>query len=201
VRRLTGLFRRSRRFSRPLELTDRDVRSPSARPSANDRSRPDPDDLKALYSEVEQVAGYVARLRREIGGLRPRTLFQDQLPNVREELASVRGETQAAVERIMATAETLLSGAGHYSEAAMDILDACTFQDLVGQRLSRASALLGEIEKRIERFARAANIPDAAESFDRDRIVREARREVLLVEGPQAAGEAIDQDSIDKLFG
>ena len=150
------------------------------------------------------MADYVARLRREIAALRPGVISHDQLPSVRGELASVRGDTQAAAERIMVAAETLLSRASMLPEscgpALMEILEACAFQDIVGQRLSRASTLLGEVEKRIDRFARAVNIPDAAEMFDRDRIVREARREVLLIEGPQAASAAIDQDSVDKLF-
>ena len=43
-------------------------------------------------------------------------------------------------------------------------------------------------------------IPDATDVFDREAIVREAKRQVLLVEGPQDGKDAVGQGAIDKLF-
>lgn len=210
MRRLSALLGGYRKLALPLELTAADIRLVPAA-SRGEGAAPDvePLDLKALSSEVEQVADYVARLRREVAVLRPGLISHDQMPTVRDELESVRSETFAAVERIMAAAETMLAADpgsldGYRTEVAdrvTEVIEACSFQDLVGQRLVRATALLREMEKKIDRFARAVNIPDAADVFDRDAILREMRKEVLLVEGPQATGAAIDQDAIDKMFG
>lgn len=172
------------------------------------RTAPRPD-LKALSAEVEQVANYVFRLRREISALRPGSIAQDEVPSIREDLTSVETGVRAATDRIMRAAENVLSSAHVMSDEARRNLDAnltailesCSFQDLAGQRLARATVRLTELEKRIERFIRTVNVPDAAIVFDRDAIVRAVRREVLLVEGPQAAGDAIDQDAVDRLFG
>lgn len=207
MRRLRGLFERARRPGAPLSLTERDVRTPVASATAA-RTAPRPD-LKALSAEIEQVANYVFRLRREISALRPGSIAQDEVPSIREDLTSVETEVRSATDRIMRAAETLLSSAQALPDEARRafdanltaILEACSFQDLAGQRLARATVRLTQLEKRIERFIRTVNVPDAAIVFDRDAIVRTVRREMLLVEGPQAAGDAIDQDGVDKLFG
>jgi hypothetical protein len=56
------------------------------------------------------------------------------------------------------------------------------------------------MQKRLERFVRAVKIADSGDVYDRDSILREARREILLVAGPQDSGVAIDQNAVDKLF-
>lgn len=197
MRRLGGLLDRARKRS-PLALTEGDVR-----PSA-----PSPD-LKALSTEVEQVANYVFRLRREIAALRPGSIAQDEVPSIREDLTSVETEVRAATDRIMVASEEMMAFAKSLPEGERQrfdarltvILESCSFQDLAGQRLARVTVRLADLEKRIERFIRTVNVPDAEQVFDREAIVRAVRREVLLVEGPQHKGDAIDQDTVDKLFG
>lgn len=208
MRRLSGLFGRSRRAAEPLILTEQDVRVAPVRSPAV-RHAPQSADLQALSAQIGQVADYVARLRREIAALKPGAISNDEMPSVRSELTSITAETQSATDRIMVAAEAILASDaqsldGYRREVGAkltEILEACSFQDIAGQRLARATTLLGEMEKRIDRFARAVNIPDAADVFDRAAIVREMRREVLLVDGPQGSGAAIDQDAVDRMFG
>jgi chemotaxis protein CheZ len=82
----------------------------------------------------------------------------------------------------------------------MEIMQACSFEDIAGQRLERATETLLDVERRLERFTKAVKVADRQDLFDRKAIMREARREVLMVEGPQNAGQAVEQSAIDKLF-
>jgi hypothetical protein len=44
-------------------------------------------------------------------------------------------------------------------------------------------------------------VRDSADAVDPEETLRQARREVLLLNGPQTEDKAIKQDDIDALFG
>jgi chemotaxis protein CheZ len=165
-------------------------------------------ELARIHGEIAAVADYVTRLRAQIRALRPNELLNARLPQARGELSDVKAEGETASNAIMAAAEGILSiedlppaeYRGLVEEKVFEIMQACSFQDLAGQRITRATTALTEIEKRLARFASAVKVPDAVENFDRAAIMREARKEVLLVEGPQAATIAIEQDAVDRMF-
>lgn len=212
MRGLAHILRRGRASAsaEPLELTTSDMRSPEVADATwidasvlGEGRKP----LHELAQEVDQVAAYVARLKREISALKPGEICQKRIPATRDDLRDVEAATKAAVDRIIAVAEALMtlqpSTAGERAtleEHAIEIMEACSFQDLAGQRLQRAAHELGALAKRFERFRGAVRIPDAGDLIDREAIVREARREILLVEGPQSSAETIEQGAVDKLF-
>ena len=209
MRRLGFILRRSGQVE-ALELTPFDMRVPGGAVAASEEARrnsPDGQKLDELVAEINRVADYVTRLKREIGALKAGEFYKDRLPSAREDLSNVETATRSAVDTIMAAAEAILAADTldpHYrtlvGERSLEIMEACSFQDLAGQRLSRARAALAAMEKRLERFVRAVRIGDSNDVYDRDSILREARREILLVEGPQDTGVAIDQNAVDKLF-
>jgi chemotaxis protein CheZ len=202
VRNLIRLPGRAPKDGAVLQLTKADLSRPPAPPRESE-------DLKRLSAEIAAVANYVDRLRRDIARLKLNETLRDGLPGAKEDVARARQATEAAAGAIMTAAESLLAAPEEtidlYREEVetklMEILEACTFQDIAGQRLGRVATTLNQMEKRLSRFASSVRIADAADVFDREAIVREARREVLLVEGPQDEGQAIEQDAIDKLFG
>lgn len=165
-------------------------------------------DLDVLTNEIDSVARYVSRLKREIGALRPNEIYRDRLPAAHGDLASIRETMAESVNTIMTAAEGILASQATTVEAyrveveerVFEIFEACSFQDLTGQRVSRVDELICQIEKRLQRFALAVKAADSSTGFDRDAILREARKEVLIVEGPQNANAGVDQDAIDKLF-
>ena len=71
---------------------------------------------------------------------------------------------------------------------------------MMGQRVARVDATLGQHERRLQRFSLAVGAADNAGAYDREAILREVREDVLIVEGPQDAARAIGQDVVDKLF-
>jgi chemotaxis protein CheZ len=165
---------------------------------------------KALVRELAAVADYIARVKQEIGALRVNELCRDRIPTANEELGTVVRATASATHEIMAAAEEIL-GAGEEPHEAyrakveakmLAIFEACSFQDITGQRISKVVEALGQLERRLERFAGALHVRDSAEApADAEDMRREARRERLMLNGPAAAGQGIAQDDIDKLFG
>ncbi len=211
MRRLADLVRRKLGGSTTLDLTEADRRAPASHEaeqvSASADTPAERRKLQQLAREIGQVADYVARLKREIGSLKAGEVYSKRLPETVTDLKSVHVTTKAATDTIMAAAEAILahdasdpSYQGFVLERVMEIMQACSFEDIAGQRIDRATDTLLDVERRLERFAKAVKIADAADLFDRKSIMREARREVLMVEGPQNAGQAIEQEAIDKLF-
>ena len=201
MRRLKRILGRKPPGDAVLDLTPADFWHPSAREASAA-------DLKRIASEVEAVGDYVTRLRKEIARLRLNQTLTKSIPSCRSDLSGAQTATEEATHTIMSASEAVLGSTQtdfdayrvEVEAALLEILQACSFQDLTGQRLTRALEAIAQIEKRLHRFARNVRIADAAEMFDRTAIVQEARRETLLVEGPQDFGKAIQQGDIDKLF-
>jgi chemotaxis protein CheZ len=166
-------------------------------------------DVNLIVRELASVADYIKHVRREIGMLRPNELCRDRLPTVHQELGSVVTATASATHTIMTAAEEILgsqeqTGDRYRSQVEtklLEIFEACAFQDLTGQRIGRVVDALNQLEKRLGRFANAVNARDTNAAPDPEETLRQARREMLLLNGPQDDGDGIAQDDIDKLFG
>jgi chemotaxis protein CheZ len=165
-------------------------------------------EAKAIVRELAAVADYIARIKQEIGALRVNELCRDRIPTANEELGTVVKATASATHEIMAAAEEILGANDDSLEGyrarvenkVLAIFEACSFQDITGQRISKVVEALGQLERRLGRFASALHVRDEA-AADPDDAAREARRERLMLNGPAAAAQGIAQDDIDKLFG
>ena len=113
--------------------------------------------------------------------------------------------TAEATNTIMAAAEDVMSADSGDVEAykalvmdkMMAIFEACTFQDITGQRIRKVVDTLTHIEERLERFANVMGVEDAElEETDEDR-----RRRENILNGPSLNGPEVAQDDIDAMFG
>jgi chemotaxis protein CheZ len=165
-------------------------------------------DVAAIVRELAGVADYIAHIKREIGALRANELCRDRLPMANEELGCVVQATAGATHTIMSAAEEILGSEAASLDAyragveakVFEIFEACSFQDITGQRIAKVLEALRQVEKRLNRFTAAVNARDAQDALDPEDALRQARREVLLLNGPQSADKAIGQDDIDALF-
>jgi chemotaxis protein CheZ len=167
-------------------------------------------DVRLITRELAEVADYIAHVKREIGALRANELYRERIPLAHDELGCVVKATASATHTIMAAAEDILCSQeetfddyrAQVEARVMTIFEACSFQDITGQRISKVVEALGQLEKRLSRFAIAVNARDSdAVPLDAEDAQREARRETLLLNGPQMDGAAIAQDDIDAMFG
>jgi chemotaxis protein CheZ len=182
--------------------------SHSTKPQAAQEPQPSGIDVAMIARELASVADYIKHVRREIGMLRPNELCRDRLPSVHQELGSVVTATASATHTIMTAAEAIMGSRepspdeyrSQVETKLVEIFEACSFQDITGQRIGRIVDALSQIEKRLGRFATAVNARDTNAAPDPEDRLRQARREMLLLNGPQDEGLAIAQDDIDRLF-
>ena len=159
----------------------------------------------SLVRELVEIADYIAHLRTEIAALRANELTRDRLPMAHEELGCVVAATAGATNSIMNAAEEILGLPDDENyrpavEARMnDIFEACTFQDITGQRITKVVDALRQLESRLSRFAAAVKARDEG-GIDPEEVERRVRSELLILNGPQLNGPATAQDAIDAMF-
>ncbi len=159
---------------------------------------------RSIINEFQYIADYIQKARDEIAGLRPNEIGNARIPGASLELDAVVRDTERATESIMAEGERLMEMqptdvAAYKAEvdaAILRMFEACSFQDLTGQRIKKVITTLRHIEDRVSRFAGALGVTDGA-SNETD---EEKRNRELLLNGPAMNGPTTSQDDIDALF-
>ena len=161
-----------------------------------------------VYRELREIAGYIDSMRNEIGALQVNDLKNSRIPSAGEELGAIIKATEQATNTIMECAEAVM-GADDGDPAAykavvdekmMIIFEACSFQDITGQRVSKVVETLQHIEQRVARFADVMKAKDLDGFLNDAERERAERKEKFLLNGPQLAGEGVDQSDVDKMF-
>ncbi len=161
----------------------------------------------ALLAELEGHGRTVARAKQEIAALRVDDITEAHIPAATDELDAIVGHTAQATNEILDCCETLEGVAAKIPApeaealqgAITRIYEACSFQDITGQRIGKVVSALKAIEARIgavtERFG-AAPSPAIAPAPPAPRE-SEGRR---LANGPQLPGAGVSQAEIDRLL-
>jgi chemotaxis protein CheZ len=171
-----------------------------------------------LQSEVFNLIHYIDRLRQEIAGIAQQKTGQTRFEGMADRLDAIMSSTAEATDTILAAMEEIdnaveqLRGQGLAPEAAglcdkiaeqtTVAMEACSFQDLTGQRVSKVVGSLRFVEERVNAMAdlfgrqEIESISQSVE-FDSD---EDTIDDGVALEGPQRKGEAISQDDIDALF-
>jgi chemotaxis protein CheZ len=161
-----------------------------------------------VYRELREIAGYIESMRHEIGALQVNDLKDTHIPSAGEELDAIVQATETATNTIMECAEVLM-GADASNPAAykalvdaqmMIIFEACSFQDITGQRIAKVVETLQHIEQRVARFADVMRAKDLDGFLNEQERARAERREKYLLNGPQPAGAGVDQSTVDEMF-
>ena len=161
-----------------------------------------------VYRELREIAGYIESMRSEIGALQVNDLKNSRIPSAGEELGAIVQATEQATNTIMECAEAVM-GADESDPAAyktlvdekmMIIFEACSFQDITGQRIAKVVETLQHIEQRVARFADVMKVKDLEGFISEKERESNERKAKLLLNGPQLAGEGVDQSDVDKMF-
>ncbi|MDP6830505.1 MAG: protein phosphatase CheZ [Alphaproteobacteria bacterium] len=162
-----------------------------------------------LYSEFRGLSEYIQRARGEIAELRPNDLKEEKIPRAGLELEAIVASTEEATGTIMDAAEEIMfadPASDDYGDAVNDacmrIFEACSFQDITGQRITKVVATLTYIEERLHGLQDAwgPDIEDAAGEADEPGKDKDARPDKDLLHGPALDGEGIQQDQVDNLL-
>lgn len=150
-----------------------------------------------LLREVEGLSRTIADARAEIAAITVSEITGRHIPSATDELDAVVSHTAAATDTILGACETLdtitatLNGpaTAHLQAATTAIYEACSFQDISGQRITKVVAALKAID------AKVASIVATGHRFQ----VLGGGREPLA-SGPQMPAAAMDQAAVDQLL-
>jgi len=171
--------------------------------------------LDKVKAEVEAIAARITLTKQEIANLRHPLAKEDKLHSASMELSAVVKSTEEATSAIMGVAEHLdeiarevathvtdtyvVSRLNEMTESITKLFEACSFQDLTGQRITKVVKTIDYIEERIETMQVIWGRKDIERmALPDDGIIKKDGD--LELHGPQAQTEAISQDDIDKLF-
>jgi len=173
-------------------------------------------EVDLLRTEVRALGRCIQQTKAEIAALRPANTGGDHILTVTNELDAVVNSTEGATQQILECSENIenllhnmhtmstdanVHGlADQVSDQVVKIYEACNFQDITGQRITKVVNTLKFIEGRITAMI---------EIWGKDDIAGEEpaagpgqlHTADELVSGPQLPSQAISQDDIDKLFG
>jgi len=164
---------------------------------------------KRRSEEFSIIAGYIAKAKEEIREMRPHDISQERIPTAGAELEAITRDTENATHNIMNSAEAMMGfsidqfgGDANAYKAAVDdevmkIFEACSFQDITGQRVSKVVNVLKQIEERVGKLANTLGVEDSA---PQEMSAEEKRRHDLLLNGPAIGGPETKQDAIDAMF-
>lgn len=180
---------------------------------------------RRLYSELEDLAHFIHAAKAEIAALDPSDIREKFLPTATDELDAIVQATEKATEEIMDACEALDEAADSMEPAASDLVhsttmriyEACSFQDLTGQRITKVVRMLGSIEERVAGLVKAfephGGMGTSAADSGKDVLQEAANRgrgtaqavgdqsdDSALLNGPQDDENAMKQNDIDALL-
>jgi len=154
---------------------------------------------------IARLGAIIANAKRDLAALQAQEIGRTHLPTAGDELSAIVGATEAATNSILDAVEriqkTAASAAPEINESIMQdataIFEACNFQDITGQRISKIVAVLKEVDKTVAELLSTLHLPLA----DMPPAAAPARvGDAALLNGPQAPGAAPNQADIDAMF-
>lgn len=159
----------------------------------------------SLLAEVEELGRTIAAAKAEIAALRVDDITDSHIPSATDELDAIVAHTATATNCILEVCETLDAISGKMDgpdavlmiDATSRIYEACSFQDITGQRISKVVMTLKTIDDKIAHILDTFSVgqvppPPAETKNDAD--------PGGLLNGPQLPMMAMGQSEIDKLL-
>ena len=167
--------------------------------------------ITILRRELHEMGAYIQRTRDELASLRMKdgapASGNSRINLATEELDEIVRSTERATSDILNAAEHILKladsvqpvaaeAAAGLSEHATEILTACSFQDLTGQRITKVVNTLRYLEQRVNAMIEIWGV-DSANPVEE---AADARPDAHLLNGPARRGEEKSQSDIDAIL-
>jgi chemotaxis protein CheZ len=158
-----------------------------------------------LQAEVDELSRHLAVAKAEMADLYVDEVMARQIPSASLELDAIVQHTASATDTILDSCEVVDRIAGQIAgndgqelqDATSRIYEACSFQDVTGQRITKVMTALKTIDARLTAIGyglTAASTPDGA------RALMDGAADHALMNGPQLPGQAADQSEIDRIL-
>lgn len=178
----------------------------------------DEDSLRVVKIEIARMVREIGRAKNELAALKHPLSNEDAVEAANIQLETIVATTEQATNTIMEATDEIedLIGRGKamaigdteiqnlfddMSAKVIAIIEACSFQDLTGQRITKVIGTLRFIEERVVAMIDIWGIQAfqdlAAAHPDGGDGVEDGEK----LSGPALEGEGLSQDDIDALFG
>jgi len=166
-----------------------------------------------LKKEVDGLMMYVERVRKEIAAMDRPADEDHQMESMNDQLDAIVSATEEASNTIMNAMESTSDAVFTLSEQitdpeqlkmldritnnANDVFEACSFQDITGQRVTKLVRSLAYVADRVDSLITLWGRDQLGKV---DVVAHEKTADEALLRGPALEGEGMAQDEIDKLF-
>lgn len=172
--------------------------------------------MQKLKPEIDVIEDAICRTKQELATIHVTGFSGPEMARVANELDAVVDGTEQATQAILAAVEDIDRNANALAasltqvdqklardiqDKVVSIFEACNFQDLTGQRITKVVATLKFIEDHIRRMMEIWGGIEALKEFT-PVAMAEREGDDKLLHGPKLEGEAghASQDDIDALF-
>jgi chemotaxis protein CheZ len=181
-----------------------------------ERARAQIAEAQAYKRELDTIFTAIKRTRQEMGAAQVANVRASEIARVSRELDAIVGDTEQATQSILKATEEIDQAAimmstmvrtehekglaSDIQERAVQIFQACNFQDLTGQRVNKVLSTLKFVE---EHVGRLLEIWSALEQFQPVVLTEAGEDEKRFLNGPKLDGDRghSSQGEIDSIFG
>ncbi|MGQ9368744.1 hypothetical protein [Azospirillum sp. ST 5-10] len=195
--------------------------APGARGAAAAEAPPVSDGaLTRIQQELNAIGQFVQQARSDIAALKPSDNGTNRIMAATAELDAIVVATERATSDILNAAERILDYAariprddpdwaelgGGLEAECIEIMTACSFQDITGQRTTKVVNTLRYIEQRVNSMIEIWGVDRAGLGLGGDdgvaahRKLNDDRPDAHLLNGPQLEGQGVSQAEIDSIF-
>jgi chemotaxis protein CheZ len=176
-----------------------------------------------LRQEIIRLANYITEAKAEILAITPNNPAKEDdcedgssefFNAAGAELNAVVEATETATNQIMDSTDAIVECLKkakapealqkQINQHVSSIFDACSFQDITGQRINKVIKTLNFVEAKIAKIARLFGSDDdkivQLAKQNSDAILHDGRADANLMSGPQLQGKGVSQSDIDALF-
>ena len=164
-----------------------------------------------IYEELAKMAEFISRARAEIAHVKPNEIPNTHIPNATDQLEAVVGATESATGVILDACEMITElkpqlpqeSQAQLEKCVTSIYEACNFQDVTGQRISKVVKTLQLIDERVKLLLKSfGDVEDVSSESDTKNNPSGPKKptETELLYGPQMPEEAKRQAEIDAIL-
>lgn len=160
-----------------------------------------------VYQELLSLQAIIDQARAELRSTNAGDINQKHIPTATDELDAIIQSTEGATMTIFSACETVertLPGIDEHHRNAIQneitrIYEACSFQDITGQRITKVVRSLRDIETKVGSILKILH--ERMGDMDLHHTSKDDRTgDGTLMNGPQLPDAAISQADIDKLL-
>lgn len=170
-------------------------------------------DVLVLKKELVGLFGHMQKIRKELAALNTPG-SEDHFGSMSEQLDAIVNATEGATNTIMESVEGIDDLMNDARTASQDpaltgifdqvtdkvnmVFEACSFQDITGQRVNKVVNILKFVEERINTIIMTWGKDELTKVVVE--IKEEKDPDKALLNGPQLTGQGVSQEEVDKMM-